>query len=153
MTIGKTLLRIRMDRGMTQGELGERAGLATSYISRIENGRIQPTLKTLTRVTEALGVPLAEVFGDDRARSSGAGGCPVSSSGECIGVLLRSQNGRKPKRQKDCYTGEDVRLLRMTDYLMQHGSKDVREALTVVLESLLLRAGEKSRSGKKLFAE
>jgi len=153
MTIGKSLLRLRMEQGMTQGEVGARAGLATSYISRIENDRIQPTMGTLNRITDALEIPVSRVFGGDDGKSDCGHRCPVSTSGACIGELLRSARGKKPKSRKDAYTMEEVRLLRMADYLVMHGSKEVRQSLEVLLESLLLRSGKKSRGGKKLFAE
>ncbi len=38
---------------------------APAYLSRLENGRLSPTVSTLTRVMQALGEPVSRVFGDD----------------------------------------------------------------------------------------
>jgi len=140
MSVGKSILRIRLERGMTQGEVGERAGLATSYVSRIENGHVQPTMNTLARVASALRVPASAIFrlhegtaGDVKQR------CPVSASGHCIGEQIRSAKGRAPRRKKARYGKEEMRLLKMADYVALHGSRDVRRALAVVLESLVQR--------------
>jgi ribosome-binding protein aMBF1 (putative translation factor) len=48
----------RQDAGLSQTELAARIGIAQSALSRIEAGRANPTLGTLQRVTDALGVPL-----------------------------------------------------------------------------------------------
>ena len=52
-----TVLRqIRFRKGMTRGELAERAGIAQSYLSMIEHGkRPNVPLDTLTRIADALG--------------------------------------------------------------------------------------------------
>ncbi|MBX3233590.1 MAG: helix-turn-helix transcriptional regulator [Labilithrix sp.] len=51
---------LRGERGFTQEELCERAGISVDAISRIEGGSRTPTLDTIESVAEALGVsPLA----------------------------------------------------------------------------------------------
>ena len=45
--IGKRLGTVRAQRGLSQGTVSRLAGLAPSYLSKIENGRIQPTFPTL----------------------------------------------------------------------------------------------------------
>ncbi|MCP5068105.1 MAG: helix-turn-helix transcriptional regulator [bacterium] len=140
MSVGKSILRIRLERGMTQGEVGERARLATSYISRIENDHVQPTMATLGRLARALRVQVSAIFradehGDDHVKQR----CPVSASGQCIGQQIRSEKGRRPRREKASYGREDLRLLRMVDYIALHGSKATRSALGVVLDSMVQR--------------
>jgi transcriptional regulator with XRE-family HTH domain len=58
-SVAGDLLRLaRVKAGLTQGELGERAGVAQSLISAYENGRRQPTIPTLMRLLEAAGFEL-----------------------------------------------------------------------------------------------
>ena len=45
--------------GMSQGDLAERSGLARPNVARLESGRHLPSLATLRRVAESLGVTLA----------------------------------------------------------------------------------------------
>lgn len=53
------LLRLaRVKAGLTQIELGVRAGVAQTLISAYENGHRQPTLPTLMRLLEAAGLEL-----------------------------------------------------------------------------------------------
>ncbi len=153
MSVGKSILRIRLERGMTQGEVGERASLATSYISRIENDHVQPTMATLGRLAQALRVPVSAIFRvDERGDGHVKQRCPVSASGQCIGEQIRSEQGRKPRRNKASYGREELRLLRMTDYIALHGSKATRAALGVVLDSIVQRvqpsAASKRRRGQ-----
>ena len=53
---------IRHERGMTQEQLCERAGLSLDAISRIEGGSRVPTLDTAKRIADALRVPLEDLI-------------------------------------------------------------------------------------------
>ena len=62
----------RRDAKLTLQELGERSGLATSTLSKIENGQISPTFETIQAIADGLGVGIAEIFaGRDRVEVSG----------------------------------------------------------------------------------
>ena len=45
--IGKRIQLSRQNKGITQEKLAERAGISVVYLSKIENGRVYPTLETL----------------------------------------------------------------------------------------------------------
>ena len=140
MSVGRALLRLRQERRLTQAEVGRKAKLAASYISRIENDRIQPTMPTLARLAKALGVPVSAVFLDaEPGAARPIHRCPVSASGECVGEQIRSRHGKPPRDRKAAYGREQLRLLRMTDYVARHGSRETRRALKVLLESLIGR--------------
>jgi len=149
VTVGKSLLRIRHRRHLTQGEVGRTSGLATSYISRIENGHVQPTMGTLARLAKALGVQPSEIFRVNEAGSRAAGlHCPVSSSGGCIGEQIRAARGRRARQAKVSYGREELRILKMADYLALHGSREVRRSLVVLLESLMQRTPDPSSGAR-----
>jgi transcriptional regulator with XRE-family HTH domain len=149
MTLGKAVLQIRKELGLTQSEVARRSRLATSYVSRIENNHIRPTMATLGRLAEALDVPISSIF---RITESGAPvrvhRCPVSASGDCIGEQIRSARGRPPREKKAAYGDEELRLLKMTDFLALRGSKEVRRTLAIVLESLLARTNQAPGAGR-----
>lgn len=65
--IGPRLRRIRRAQDVTQVQLAERTGLATSTVQRIEKGIESPRITTVFRLAQALGVdPKALAFGDDQ---------------------------------------------------------------------------------------
>ncbi|NYD70618.1 helix-turn-helix domain-containing protein [Herbiconiux flava] len=79
MTPAAELLRsARVTSGLTQRELGERAGVTQSVISAYESGRREPSLTTLSKLVGATGLRLetriaAAERADDVARAAGAG--------------------------------------------------------------------------------
>ncbi len=138
MNMGKALLRIRKEQGVTQGAVGAKAGLAVSYVSRIENDHVQPTMTTLGRLASALDTPLSVIFQmAERGVGTPRHRCPVSASGRCIGEQIRSDHGRPPQGGKAHYGRQEMRILKMADQIALHGSKDVRKALLLVLESFM----------------
>lgn len=54
-TIGQRLRRLRLSRGLSQRELAE-PGVSYAYISRIESGNRQPSVKALRKLARTLGV-------------------------------------------------------------------------------------------------
>jgi len=64
------LLALRLEAGLTQTELAKRSGVRQSEISKIENGRINPTMETLEGLGAALGAQLGFVRIDDASSAS-----------------------------------------------------------------------------------
>lgn len=54
--LGKNLKQIRTQKGMTQGDIVRALGVSRSFVSNIENGKTNPTLSTIKRIADALGV-------------------------------------------------------------------------------------------------
>ena len=62
MDVGDRLKQFRELRGLSQGKIEELTGLPRSYISRVENGHIIPSVKTLQRFARALDMPLYQLL-------------------------------------------------------------------------------------------
>ncbi len=52
------LKRLRRQRGLSQEELAERAGINRSYLSLLENGRSSPTMEVVEKLAQGLGVSI-----------------------------------------------------------------------------------------------
>ena len=60
--IGKRIQTRRQEQGITQEKLAEKAGISVVYLSKIENGRVYPTLETLSNICTELDIELAEIL-------------------------------------------------------------------------------------------
>src|SRR5579875_2502809 len=60
--IGQRIRQLRESRGMTQSQLQAKSRVSRSYLSRIESGQMTPSLGTLEKISEALGVGLNRFF-------------------------------------------------------------------------------------------
>lgn len=62
VSLGKRIQTIREKAGLTQEQLEEKTGVNTKYISAIERGQKNITIKTLEKITKGLNVELYELF-------------------------------------------------------------------------------------------
>jgi transcriptional regulator with XRE-family HTH domain len=60
--IGRRIRQLRKSCGMTQRQLRTRSRVSISWLSRIESGQMTPSLGTLEKFSEALGVSLNRFF-------------------------------------------------------------------------------------------
>ena len=60
--IGQRIRQLRESRSMTQSQLQARSRVSRSYLSRIESGQMTPSLGTLEKISEALGVGMNRFF-------------------------------------------------------------------------------------------
>lgn len=61
--LGQVIRRWREDREVTQAELADRLGIATSFVSLLESGARQPSYETLVRLADVMGITLDELSG------------------------------------------------------------------------------------------
>ena len=61
-SIIQALLDARKNSGLTQMDLAERTGIAQADISKLEHGNANPSLKTLQRLAEGMGMRLKVEF-------------------------------------------------------------------------------------------
>ncbi len=60
--LGVRVKEIRNKKGVTQERLSEMVGINPKYLSSIERGKENPTLNTVLKLAETLGVSLDELF-------------------------------------------------------------------------------------------
>jgi transcriptional regulator with XRE-family HTH domain len=88
LQVGARLRHARLLEGIRIRELAERVGCAESMISKIENGKVAPSLTMLQRLVEALNRDLSSFFGTD-----------INSPG------LVQKQGERPISQTDAIRG------------------------------------------------
>jgi len=69
-SVGKSLQAVRIDKGLSQGDVERRTGLLRSYLSRVENGHTVPSLDTLAKIAGALQVNISELVDPPENKSA-----------------------------------------------------------------------------------
>lgn len=64
MTVGESIRKVRIAKGMTQKQVADACGMADSAIRKYEYGQITPKYATLQRIASALGVAAHELVDD-----------------------------------------------------------------------------------------
>ena len=90
MNLGESVRRIRLEKGLSQGEMQKRTGILRSYLSRVENGHTVPSFATLQRLALAMEVPLAYFF------SAEGGADSVAVVAEAASEYLQELRGYLP---------------------------------------------------------
>ena len=83
--IGEKLRALRLKKKMGLVELGKHTGLSPALLSKLERGKLFPTLPTLLRISMVSSVGLDFFFGDERKR-------------HVVALVRRSERQRFPER-------------------------------------------------------
>lgn len=59
---GRKLRAHRLERGLSQEELAEASGLHRTYISGLESGARNPTIKIVVQLAKSLGITASELL-------------------------------------------------------------------------------------------
>jgi len=59
--IGKNIARVRKENNLTQVDVCSEIDMDKPYLSSIENGRQNPTLLTLKKIADAIGVSVSNL--------------------------------------------------------------------------------------------
>jgi len=89
----------RLSEGLSQEELAHRSGLHRTYVTDVERGARNPSLNSIKKLSDALGIPLGGLFGmveeaDRRESASGISSGRDASPQHKLGeILLVEENG------------------------------------------------------------
>ncbi|MDR4995780.1 helix-turn-helix transcriptional regulator [Bacillus altitudinis] len=61
--LARMLKNKRKESGLSQEDFAEKMGFTGSYISRLENGKVSPTFKSLVQISEHVGIKAKLFFG------------------------------------------------------------------------------------------
>ena len=84
-SIGEKLRSMRLRKSMGLVELGKHTGLSAALLSKLERGKLFPTLPTLLRIAMVFGVGLDYFFTDERKR-------------RVVGVVRKGERVRFPEK-------------------------------------------------------
>ncbi|MBC7083533.1 MAG: cupin domain-containing protein [Firmicutes bacterium] len=62
MKMGERLRAIRTAKGLTLREVSQLSGLSLSYIAQIERDEVNPSISSLRKLTDSLGIKLSALF-------------------------------------------------------------------------------------------
>lgn len=65
LQFGEKLKTLRTAKGLTLEQLAFEAEMEISQVHRVEKGKINPTLTTLTALASGLGITIAELLGNN----------------------------------------------------------------------------------------
>lgn len=74
--VGKNIVRIRNRQNVSQEELAFRADIDRSYLSQIESGKRNPSLKLLANLARSLNVEVVDFLVDDGMTPNAQGSKP-----------------------------------------------------------------------------
>jgi transcriptional regulator with XRE-family HTH domain len=105
---GSRLRELRLEAGLTQGELGQKADMRTVSVSRLEIGKRKPRWETIQRLAVALGVDSAALletandFGGRLRRLRLDAGLTRAELAEIAGLskgcVMNAENGKQSPR-------------------------------------------------------
>jgi len=134
--LGKQILAARLRRRLSQGVVSRRSGIHPSYISRIEHGKVRPTLETIQRIADALRTPLWDLLALQPGKQK-EGPCPISATGQCLLNHLDTGPGPSPNMPAERYSLRQLRMLRELALLLHTGDRQTLDAIEVLLHRLL----------------
>jgi transcriptional regulator with XRE-family HTH domain len=108
--VARKLQQARTRAGLTQTQLGERAGLKQSYIFELEYGETNITLRTLEKMANALDLEIHDLLPDPKCHPT---------SGKELGKIIEEL-----ERLSNLVTG---RLTEMQDQIAQEDARHAKE--------------------------
>jgi len=117
MDIGDNIKRVREAKKLSQKEVITAIGMGAAQYSRIENGKTDPSVNTLERISQALGVELAELFAFSPLKE-------VGSHDKTLMEKIRLMEGLSEDEQKTIFTILDAFV----------GKKKLKDTLSSVLK-------------------
>ena len=120
MDIGKNIKKIREAKGLTAKEVISAINMGAPMYSRIETGKTEPSLSTLKKIAQALGVSLSELFIDENEEKE------VNSYDKTIMEKIRLIDSLNDEEKKMLFGILDAFI----------GKKKLKDALSNVLNDI-----------------
>jgi DNA-binding XRE family transcriptional regulator len=142
--ISKRIAAARYRRGLSQAAVSKRAGIHPTYLSRIERGKVHPTVRTAMRLAAALRMSLNDLLGGSPTTQKDQP-CPVSSSGRCLMDLLDTRPDSGRGGGDEVYSAQHLRLLRKFMMMLRKSDPNLLAVLEALVSEILKRSQWKPR--------
>lgn len=147
--LGKKIKKIRKERGLTLMELAEKSGVSQGYLSRIENGRHDPTFSVLLQIARALQIQVSMLYQEEKQKY------------EHITVIKKAQRVRREQPEKDYAHFEfptNIKNRKMRAYITEPGFTPIHitgndERIYFVLEGNFLFNQEILEQGDVVYVD
>lgn len=90
--IGNRIREARKAKGLRQEDM-KSLGISYKYFQTVENGRVNPTLKTIQKIADALGIEATELFYLPLGKST-----HVNELAEKAGEIIRNNDEQMAKK-------------------------------------------------------
>jgi transcriptional regulator with XRE-family HTH domain len=109
MEIGKKIKALRIQKGLTQEELADRAELTKGFISQVERDLTSPSIATLIDILQCLGTDLKTFFND-------------------------SEDTQIVFRKGDFFEKQDTELKNTIEWIIPNAQKNMMEPILLTIE-------------------
>jgi transcriptional regulator with XRE-family HTH domain len=153
--LGEKLKTLRLRKSMGLVELGKHTGLSAAMLSKLERGKLFPTLPTLLRIALVFGVGLEYFFADERkrhvvaiARKKERFRFPDSPEGGSIAYNFESLDFKATERKLNAFYAEFVPAAPAKSRPHQHPGVELlylisgKLELTIGSEPIFLEEGD-----------
>lgn len=110
MEIGKKIKALRIQKGLTQEELADRAELSKGFISQVERDLTSPSIATLVDILQCLGTDLKTFFND-------------------------SEDTQVVFPKSDFFEKTDTELKNTIEWIIPNAQKNMMEPILVTIEA------------------
>lgn len=153
--VGEKLRALRLRKSMGLVELGKHTGLSAAMLSKLERGKLFPTLPTLLRIAMVFGVGLEYFFSDERkrhvvaiARKKERLRFPDTPGGGGVAYNFESLNFKATERKLHAFYAEFEPIAAEKSRAHQHPGVELlylisgKLELTIGSEAMTLEAGD-----------
>ncbi|MFF3883735.1 helix-turn-helix domain-containing protein [Streptomyces sp. NPDC001914] len=93
--LAASVARVRRAAGLTLSAVATRAGVSPAYVSQMESGAANPTVRTLAQIADALGATPAELLGGTAPVTAPAAAAPAFPPRFAPAPLLAQADGHR----------------------------------------------------------
>ncbi|MBL8683529.1 MAG: helix-turn-helix transcriptional regulator [Myxococcales bacterium] len=139
--VAETVRVLRKNRGYSLDDLAQRSGVSRASLSQIETAKTNPTISILWKIAAALGVPFAQLLGEERPER-------VRILRRADQQVLRSTDGRMESRPlmpagaSPTVEAYELRLQPRSISVSEPHAKGTTETIVVLVGALRLRVAD-----------